>query len=146
MVYTATLRTVFEDEVYHIGLDDALSLLQLTWQQHPTSEQYRRGYRHAIGFLVAYKIRLWLTDSRKVPYLLLADQHWMYVKMRPFLRGGKIRKFAIVLQAGAWLMTDLKPVYQLLQPKAEPNREFNLEFFLDLETARYWLLAENPTF
>jgi hypothetical protein len=44
-------------------------------------------------------------------------------------------------------MTDLKPVYNYLEPTAEPRKAFNLEFFLDLEGARSWLLAEkNPKF
>jgi hypothetical protein len=146
MVLTPTQRIVFEDEVLQIEINVSLSLLQLTWQQQPTSEQYRRGYRQAIYLALEYKTRLWLTDSRKVAYLHWADQHWMYAKMRPWLKGGKLLKFAIVIQAETWLMTDLKPVYNYLEPTAEPRKEFNLEFFLDLEAAQSWLLAENPNF
>jgi hypothetical protein len=99
MVLTPTQRIVFEDEVLQIEINTALSLLQLTWKIHPTSEQYRRGYRQAIYLALEYRIRLWLTDSRQVSYLHLADQHWMYAKMRPWLNGGKLLKFAIVIQA-----------------------------------------------
>jgi hypothetical protein len=146
MVYTPTQRIVFKDEVLKIEINTALPLLQLTWQQHPTSEQYRRGYRQAMYLALEYRIKWWLTDARQVTYLPLADQHWMYAKMRPWLKGGKLLKFAIVIQAETWLMTDLKPVYNYLESTAEPRKEFNLEFFLDLEAARFWLLAENQKF
>jgi hypothetical protein len=142
MMYPVSLKVVYTDEWLKIEVEPSLSLLQLTWLQHPTGEQYRRGYRQAIGIALENKTKYWLTDSRKVAYLHLADQHWMYAKMRPFLTGGQLRKFAIVMHAETWMMTDLKPVFNHSEPDAEPEKWFNLSFFLDRDAALVWLSEE----
>ncbi|PSR54666.1 hypothetical protein AHMF7605_14685 [Adhaeribacter arboris] len=143
MTDTSTTLLVFEDEKLKIGVNTETSLLRLTWLQHPTSETYRQGYRQAIMIALEYKTKFWLTDSRKVQYLYMADQYWMYAKMRPLLKGGKLLKFAIVLQPETLMMTDRQPILDNSGEIAKPNLGFNLEFFLDLDSASSWLLGKN---
>ncbi|QMU26974.1 hypothetical protein [Adhaeribacter radiodurans] len=139
MTDTSTTLLVFEDEGLKININPDISLLRLTWLQHPTSEVYRQGYRQAILIALEHKAKLWLTDSRKVQYLYMADQHWMYAKMRPLLKGGKLRKFAIVLQPETLMMTDRQPIMDDPTQLIKPKQLFNLEFFLDMESACSWL-------
>lgn len=139
MVYTFNLMKVFEDELIKIGIESSLSLLHMTWHQHPTSEQYRQRYRQAILLALKFKAKYWLTDSRQVPFIYMADQHWMYAKMRPLLKGGKLLKFAIVLQPDTLLMTDTETIRGYSDQSQNREKRFELEFFLDKETAQYWL-------
>lgn len=139
MVYTSTLQIVYEDEALRIGIQPTFHLLQLTWQRHPTSEEYRHGYEQAMQTALDNKIMYWLTDSRKVAYLHMADQHWMYARMLPLLKSGQLLKFAVVLQPETFLMTDRKPVQHYLEEHAESGNALNLDFFLDLEAAQCWL-------
>ena len=145
MIYTSTTHRVFEDEMLQIEVNSSLSLLKLTWQQQPTSEHYRRGYRRAILLAIDHKIKHWITDSRLLSYLHMADQHWMYAKMRPFLKGGKLYKMAIVMQPETLMMTDRNPITENLttvntKPATPPLKLFSLEFFLDLDSAQSWVL------
>jgi len=137
---TTTISQVHEDEFHRIFIEHDFSLLRLTWKQHPDSEQYRNGYRRAIQAGIENKVQYWLTDSRKISYLHMADQHWMYSKMRPLLKGGKLKRMAIVLQPETLMMTDRYPL--LNNPGKSPytDKLFNLEFFLDMESAHSWLL------
>ena len=146
MIHTSTIPRVIEDELFHIDINTSLSLLKLTWQQQPTSEQYRRGYRQAIMLALDHKIKHWITDSRLVSYLYMADQHWMYAKMRPFLKGGKLYKMAIVMQPETLMMTDRHPITENLTTEngkaVMPLKKlFSLEFFLDLDSAHAWVLG-----
>ncbi|QMU26863.1 hypothetical protein [Adhaeribacter radiodurans] len=134
---------VFEDETHIIQIEKEHSLLCLTWKQHPDSTLYRAGYRHAIQAALAYKVQFWLTDSRKVPYLIMADQRWMYSKMRPLLKGGKIKKMALVLQPESLMMTDKYPYLDQLDKNTKTNHSLHFDFFLDLDSAYAWLLDAN---
>ncbi|RDC58807.1 hypothetical protein [Adhaeribacter pallidiroseus] len=142
MVYTATTRQVYEDEALIIYVDLPLSLLRLVWQQQPTSTQYRQGYRQGIMLALEHKTRFWLTDSRQVLYLHQADQHWMYAKMRPLLKGGKLQRMAIVLQPETLIMTDQQPLREKGINPFQEKRLFPLEFFLDVGSAFVWLQEE----
>ncbi len=146
MIDTSTLIQIFEDEVLKIIVEPNKSLLRLTWMQHPTSEEYRYGYRQAILIALEYKIKFWLTDSRKVQYLYMADQYWMYAKMRPLLKGGKLLKFALVLQPETLMMTDRQPIMENSEQIAKPTKLFNLEFFLDLNSALAYLLENDSAY
>lgn len=146
MIYSSTIIQVFEDEVLKICIEQDISLLRLTWQQHPASDDYRRGYRQAIVLALEYKTKYWLTDLRLVPYLYMADQHWMYAKMLPLLKGGKLLKFAIVMQPETLLMTDSKPIYDHAEPKQEAKKRYNMDIFLDLGSAQSWLFENSRGF
>lgn len=139
MVYTATTRQVYEDEALTIYLDPPLSLLRLVWKQQPSSTEYRLGYRQAIMLALEHKPQYWLTDSRQVMYLHQADQHWMYSKMRPLLKGGKLRRMAIVLQPETLIMTDQGPIHDKTTTAFRGKKLFNLDFFLDVDSAMDWL-------
>ena len=146
MIETSTQHLIFKDEVLTIVIDSTKSLLQLTWLQHPDSEQYRKGYRLAILIAFAHKVKYWLTDSRQVPYVLLADQYWMYTKMRPLLKGGKLHKVAIVLQPETLMMTDQKPTLENPERMAKSEKLFNLDFFLDIASALLWFQEGNQEY
>jgi len=139
MVYTSTTRQVYEDEVITIYLDLSLSLLRLVWKQQPSSMQYRQGYRRAIVLALEHKTRYWLTDSRRILYLYQADQHWMYAKMRPLLKGGKLQRMTIVLQPETLIMTDQGPIHDRSTASFRGKKLFYLDFFLDVESALSWL-------
>lgn len=143
MLETSTLRSLYEDEVLHLGLNPALSLLQLTWKQHPASETYRRGYHQAILLALEHKAKYWLTDARQLPYLHQADQHWMYAKMRPLLKAGKLRRMALVLQPEALIMADQKPLLETTELPFQAKKLFSLDFFLDVDSALSWLQEED---
>ncbi len=145
MIYTSTTNRVFENEILQIEVNNSLSLLKLTWRQQPTSEHYRSGYRQAILLAIDHKIKHWITDSRLLSYLHMADQHWMYAKMRPLLKGGKLHKMAIVMQPETLMMTDQNPIKDNQAPEnylaAMPRENlFSLEFFLDLDSAQSFVL------
>jgi hypothetical protein len=75
----------------------------------------------------------------------MADQHWMYAKMRPLLKGGKLHKMAIVMQPETLMMTDRNPIIENhspdIQRPAMPRKKLiSLEFFLDLDSAQSWVL------
>ncbi|QNF32252.1 hypothetical protein HUW51_05715 [Adhaeribacter swui] len=142
MIYTSKLHLLFEDTIFKIELDAIGPILRLTWQQHPSSEDYRRGYRQAILLALEHKAKYWLTDSRMLPYLHMTDQHWMYTKMRPLLKGGKLQKMAIVMQPETLMMTDINPIMDQASPNQKREKLINMEFFLDLESAKLWLLNE----
>ena len=149
MIFSSTMIQVFEDEVHKICIEQDLSLLRLTWKQHPTSEQYRKGYRQAILIALGHQVKYWLTDSRLVPYIHMSDQHWMYSKMRPLLRGGKLHKFAIVLQPETLMMTDRKPILDYIDPaqaNGKTKKLFNIDIFLDIDSARSWLFDQSAKF
>ena len=143
MNYPTSLLPVFEDEVFKINIDPELAILQLSWQQHPTSEAYRKGYRQAIAVATAYKTKFWLTDARRVNYLHRADQYWMYSKMLPLLNKAKLLRFALLLQPEVYLMTDRKPVLNSSDENAKRPKPINIEFFLDMNSAQLWLMAGN---
>lgn len=145
MIYTSTTQFVFEDEILQIEINSSLFLLKLTWRQQPTSEHYRRGYRQAILLALDHKIKYWITDSRLLYYLHMADQHWMYAKMRPLLKGGKLHKMAIVMQPETLMMTDRNPITENstsedFKPASPRKKLFSLEFFLDPDSAQSWVL------
>ncbi len=145
MIYTSTTHRVFEDEILQVDVNISSSLLKLTWRQQPTSEHYRRGYRQAILLAIDHKIKHWITDSRLLSYLHMADQHWMYAKMRPLLKGGKLHKMAIVMQPETLMMTDRNPITENpdadnYKPATPRKKLFSLEFFLDLDSAQAWVL------
>ncbi len=142
MHLSTTHHQVYEDEALTIYLDLNLSLLRLVWKQQPSSTQYRDGYRQAIMLALEHKTSYWLTDSRQVMYLHQADQHWMYSKMRPLLKGGKLLRMAIVLQPETLIMTDQKPLRDnpvASFPAHKVKKLFHLDFFLDVESALIWL-------
>ncbi|RDC58855.1 hypothetical protein [Adhaeribacter pallidiroseus] len=122
-MYTSTTRRLYENEVLTIYLELDLSLLRLDWKQQPSSPEYRMGYHQAILLALEYRTLYWLTDSRQVLYLHQADQHWMYAKMRPLLKGGKLQRMAIVLQPETLIMTDQKPC-MTIQGILSPARSF----------------------
>lgn len=147
MIYSSTATEVFEDEVARIAIEADLSLLRLTWKVHPNSDQYRSGYRKAIFLALEFKLKYWLTDSRQVLYLHMADQHWMYAKMRPLLKGNKLAKLAIVLQPETLMMTDSKPMYETsTEPRSNAKKLYNMELFLDLDSAKSWLFENISDF
>ena len=143
MIETSTQNLIYKNEVLTVVVDTTKSLLQLTWLQHPDSEQYRKGYRLAILSAFTHQVKYWLTNSLKVPYVLLADQYWMYPKMLPMLKGTKLHKMDIVLHPEALIMTDRKPTLDNPERMAKSVRQLNLDFFLDITSAHLWLQEGN---
>ncbi|RDC58773.1 hypothetical protein [Adhaeribacter pallidiroseus] len=142
-MYTSTTRRLYENEVLTIYLELDLSLLRLDWKQQPSSPEYRMGYHQAILLALEYRTLYWLTDSRQVLYLHQADQHWMYAKMRPLLKGGKLQRMAIVLQPETLIMTDQKPLHDNTGNPFPSKKLFHLDFFLDVDSALAWLQENN---
>ena len=143
MIKTSTLRQIYEDEVLRISVDLGHSILHLHWLQHPSSEQFRQSYRNAILVALEYKTTYWLSDFRPGLYVCMADQHWVFGKMRPLLKGGKIRKLAIVLQPETLMMIDQQALMEKDDSRQQRKKELNIDFFFDIESAHSWFEEEN---
>jgi hypothetical protein len=137
MKFIPVINQIFKDEVLQIGIEENVALLRLTWLQQPDSANYRRGYQQAIHLAQENNAKFWLTDSRQILYLPLADQHWMYAQMCPLLEAGTLSKFAIVMQPETFMTTDKAPISDKL---SNNKKLYNIDLFLELPSARAWLL------
>ncbi|MGV3588812.1 MAG: hypothetical protein ACO1OF_17535 [Adhaeribacter sp.] len=142
MIKTDGTKLVFADEVLQIRIDSTLSLLRLTWQQHPNSGDYRRGYQQAIQLALEHNTQYWLTDARQVLYLPLSDQHWMYTQLFPLLESGQLLKFAIVMHPETFMTTDKTPLANNPAQPLSLKRPYTMDLFLDLPSALAWLLEK----
>ncbi|KAA5538964.1 hypothetical protein [Adhaeribacter rhizoryzae] len=145
MINTASIKPVFADEVLQISIDATLSLLRLTWQQHPNSTDYRRGYQQAIQLALDSNTKYWLTDSRQVLYLPISDQHWMYTQMFPLLERSQLLKFAIVMHPETFMTTDKAPMTNNVAQPLSLKKPLNMDLFLDHPSALAWLVGEAKT-
>ena len=142
MIKKSVIKFVFEDEVLQISIDSASSLLRLTWRQHPDSAHYRRGYEQAIQLALEYKTKYWLTDSRKVLYLPMPDQHWMYSQLFALLTSGQLSRFAIVMHPETFMTTDKAPISHNAEQQHKLEKPMNMDLCLDLPSALAWLAED----
>jgi len=127
------------DECVQIKLDLQLSYLYLHWKQHPSSEQFRNAYRTGVYLAVKYNVKYWLADARNMTYLAGYDQSWLSTKMRPLLNGGKLLKYAIIMNPDCLIMTQHKPNAASPSQKKPTNRPDNFHLFMNEEVAYTWL-------
>ncbi|KAA5539036.1 hypothetical protein [Adhaeribacter rhizoryzae] len=142
MINTASIKLIFADEVLQISIDSTKSLLRLTWQQHPNSTDYRRGYQQAIQVALDTNTKYWLTDARQVLYLPFSDQHWMYAQLFPLLERGQLLKFAILMHPETFMTTDKAPLAENVAQPLSLKKPFTMDLFLDQPSALAWLLQD----
>jgi len=142
MGFNFKFEKLLENEFLLISLEPELTILQLTWKQHPNSEQFKNGYRLGIELMLKHGVKYWLSDSIKINYVEAADQLWFSMKLRPLLKSGKLHKFANVMNLNNYLMTDTTLVYE--NPEQEMDEaKANFHILFDLESAYLWLLEDN---
>lgn len=134
-------ENIFEDEFIRLDLDDSLGLVLLVWLQHPDSETYRRGFSLAGEVVLKHQCRYWLSDSRQIHYLEMADQNWILNHMAPMLGNSSLNKFARINSIEGLYLQDLDRVMQQLESSPHLKTELEIAVFLDMEESIKWLFS-----
>ncbi|RNI29184.1 hypothetical protein [Rufibacter latericius] len=136
------LQVLYEDEVIRIQLERPAAMLQFTFLQQPTTEQFRNGYQLAIDRAQAKGIKLWLTDAQKIKVMLPENQAWLKQNMAPLFTSFQLRKFAIVMAPECFVMTNPNKVYEKPASEKEAPSAWNIKVHFDKEAALEWLLND----
>lgn len=136
-------NTVFEDEFIRIDHDAHLGLVMAVWLQHPDSETFRRGFSLASEVVLKHQCRYWLSDSRQVHYLEIADQNWILNHMAPILGNSSLNKFARINSIEGLSLQDLDRVMKLLEFSPHLKSELEIAVFLDMEESIEWLFSSH---
>ncbi|WP_207434844.1 hypothetical protein [Sabulibacter ruber] len=138
---TLTLETVYEEEVVQIKLSKEAAVLQLSFLQHPASEQFRNAYRLAIDLAQMKGVRYWLTDAQRIKSMLPENQAWLVQNMAPLFSSQQLKKFAIVMAPECFVMTNPTKVYEKpVAPEAPSAKPIKVHF--DKDAAYQWLLED----
>ncbi|MGV3502627.1 MAG: hypothetical protein ACO1O1_02915 [Adhaeribacter sp.] len=135
---------VFEDEFLQIDLDAGLGLVKAVWLQHPDSDRYREGFSRAAEIVLQHNCRYWLSDSRQIHYLEIADQNWILHHMAPMMGNSCLSRFARVNSIEGLYLQDLDRVMQQLESSPHLKSDLEIAVFLDMEQSINWLFSSQP--
>lgn len=78
-------------------LGERTDFISVKWLRHPTSAEFRANNYLLVDLLLAYECRWLLSDTRTIPYLELADQHWLIEQLIPLLSPTSFKRHACVV-------------------------------------------------
>jgi hypothetical protein len=134
---------IFEDEFLRIDLDAGLGLVKAVWLQHPDSETYRKGFSRSAEVVLRHNCQYWLSDSRQIHYLEIADQNWIVSQIAPLMGNSCLNKFARVNSVEGLYLQDLDRVMQQLETSPHVKSELEVAVFLDMEQSINWLFSSH---
>lgn len=109
MISGLQTELVHQDQYLHIALNKELGLIATRWQQHPSSEEFRRAMTLSADYVCAEKCRYWLSDARKMHYMELADQNWLVNILIPRI-APYLERFARIMTEEGLTMLDIQRI------------------------------------
>ncbi len=113
-------------------------LVQLTWNGHARSDEYRGGLEKALVVLQENDVLFWLADLREMTAILRADETWANENWFPRLFATGLRRMAIVESNDFFNQTSVARSFTAVNGKLT----FEVAWFRTLEEARGWLGRE----
>lgn len=68
----------YEDDTILAEEDTSRRFMKVIWLRHPSSAQFREAALRIVHFILDRHIQYFLSDNRKVQYLDLSDQNFLY--------------------------------------------------------------------
>ncbi|KAA3437626.1 hypothetical protein [Rufibacter hautae] len=139
---TLHLENLYQDDVVQIELDKGNAMLQFTFLQQPTLEQFRNRYQLAFDRAGLKGIKLWLTDAQNIKVMQPENQTWLKQNMATLFDTNQLQKFAIVMAPECFVMTNPNKVYE--KPATETNAPVSgkIKVHFAKDAALDWLLNE----
>ena len=136
-----TIQSIYEDEISKIGLNKAISVIELSFLKTPDAVHFRNAYRLAFDAALNKGIKYWLTDATHIKVMARENQGWLLEKMTPLLKSSTIRRFAIVMAPECFVMTNPNQVYEKPGSGNETPAPGLIKVHFDKEAAYQWILS-----
>ena len=133
------LTPLYQTEFVTIEINPALSFIQITWLQQPSSELFRKETKLLADFALSNNYSNALFDIRNRNYLDMGDQNRLVGEIFPLLKGRHIRLAYLVSTAGLEIM-DIFRVHDRVINNPDLEKHLEIDIFLDKEDALKWLL------
>jgi hypothetical protein len=133
------LTTLYQTEFVTIEVNTALSFIQISWLQQPSSDLFRKETTLLTDYALSNNYSNALFDIRNRNYLDMADQNWLVGEIFPRLKGRHIRLAYLVSTAGLEIM-DIFRVHDRVVNNPDLEKNLEIDIFLDKEDALKWLL------
>ena len=136
-------QVVFSNNCIRIEVDVTAGIIFVEWLRHPSSLEFRRLYQKASDISFEYNCLYWISDARAVHYLEIADQNWILRELAPRLKTTSLLRYARVMTEDGVAMLDAARVRDnVMNSPYLTEGKFQVQFFLDKESALEWLLSE----
>ncbi|NEM98489.1 hypothetical protein [Pontibacter burrus] len=133
------LIPVFESSYIRIELEAALKFIRVLWLRHPSSDEFREGFSKAADLTIAHHCHYWLSDSRAIHYLQLADQNWLIRLVTQLLPQVKLRRFARLNTLESLAMMDVPRTLNELEKLPDWQQHTLTKVFTEEDDALAWL-------
>jgi len=127
------------DEAFlRMSYSPADRLIQLQWNGHARSEDYRKGLQLAVEMVAKHDLLYWLADLRAMTVILQADEKWSQEVWFPTLFKTGLEKMAIVQSADYFNQTSVQRSFTAVNGKLS----FKVAWFPATEEAVDWLFRK----
>lgn len=133
------LMPVFQNSYLRIYLNVAMKFIRVLWLRHPSSDEFREGFSKAAELTIAHKCQYWLSDSRAIHYLELADQNWLIRLVTQLLPQSRLYKFARLNTPESLAMMDVPRTFSELEKLPEWQQHITMKVFTEEDDALAWL-------
>ncbi|WP_210465401.1 MULTISPECIES: hypothetical protein [Rufibacter] len=139
---TLQLENLYQDDVVQIDLDKGNAMLQFTFLQQPTLDQFRNRYQLAFDRAGLKGVKLWLTDAQKIKVMQPENQTWLKQNMAPLFASNQLQKFAIVMAPECFVMTNPHKVYEKPAEGKDAPVTGKIKVHFAKDAALDWLLND----
>lgn len=129
-------QLIRDDEHAKVEIDLRWSVLRLTWKGFVPSKEFRRILIQAHMQVVQYKVRFWLSDSRRMAAIMRDDEQWIQTVWIPRIFNAGLERLAIVPGQDYFYQMTTK---RLVEGNV-PRSPFPAQLFEKPEEAMRWLL------
>ncbi|AMM52538.1 hypothetical protein TH61_16990 [Rufibacter sp. DG15C] len=135
------LVQIYKDETILAEEDPAKRFMKVTWLKHPRSAQFREAALLIVQFVMERQIQYLLSDSRKVQYLDISDQNFLFQKVYATMPKDHALYISYILNQASYNLMDIYRIGEMVQADASLNMHLKTNIFLDEAAAHYWLLG-----
>lgn len=131
-------QILYESDIVTLTFTKEEKLTLLTWKQSADSEEYREMFNTVIEFSKKNKINFMLSDMRNEGVVKPEDLQWLEVEVLNKAVEHGVLKIALVTED-----TIFSNVYAETIKRKLKASLIEVSLFLDITSARSWLLSEN---
>lgn len=131
------LPVILENKFVTIHFDAGLSMLRLEWLDYYTADEYKEVLKIMIDTSKERDVKYWLTDSRRLEFLLLSNVCSALEVMGAELRETNVRKIARIRSKD--ILNENQIAEKVKAEKLAGTLPFDVGFFDDETSAMNWL-------
>ncbi len=130
-----------DDAHARVTADTRTSLLSLEWKGQVDSETFRRICIQAYMQVLQYRLRHWMSDSRRLTGIPPQDEAWIKEDLTPRMIKIGLERLAIVSSKSTAYR---EPMERIIQ-EGISRSPFPVAFFEEPDQARKWLLERSTS-